>query len=490
MASGGGNRLTRDEFKKAKELEEARKAGTLPAELDEDGREINPHIPQYIAQAPWYLNRNAPSLKHQRKTQETEQYDKEWYDRGATKGPAATKFRKGACTNCGAMTHTAKFCCERPRKLGAKFTGKDIKPDEVVKSLSLDFDGTRDRWNGYDPEMYKEVEQRYEFIEQERRKKKKEEELKGISTEKKAKGEESADSDIDSDDDSHFERQENQDFLESGEGGTVLGQKKDSKTRTTIRNLRIREDTAKYLRNLDPNSAYYDPKSRSMRDNPNPDKKLDELTYAGDNFERAKGDIKNFYDAQLFAWDASNFGQQVHLQGAPSQAELTYKEFQKKKEHLKSKTQTEIIAKYGGADHLVDPSADEEIKKTVFLAQSEAYVEYSTDGSLVGQSATSSIPKSKYDEDVFIHNHTSIWGSFWDQGRWGYKCCHQFVKNSYCTGEKGIALHQDSKKALQVSSSSNNNNNATTSTIPLSKKDEEKQRKARLEKALDRKSVV
>jgi hypothetical protein len=34
--------------------------------------------------------------------------------------------------------------------------------------------------------------------------------------------------------------------------------------------LRIREDTAKYLRNLDPNSAPYDPKSRSMKANPNP----------------------------------------------------------------------------------------------------------------------------------------------------------------------------------------------------------------------------
>ena len=35
-----------------------------------------------------------------------------------------------------------------------------------------------------------------------------------------------------------------------------------------MRNLRIREDTAKYLRNLDPNSAHYDPKTRSMRKNP------------------------------------------------------------------------------------------------------------------------------------------------------------------------------------------------------------------------------
>jgi hypothetical protein len=30
----------------------------------------------------------------------------------------------------------------------------------------------------------------------------------------------------------------------------------------SVRNLRIREDTAKYLLNLDVNSAYYDPKTR------------------------------------------------------------------------------------------------------------------------------------------------------------------------------------------------------------------------------------
>ena len=45
---------------------------------------------------------------------------------------------------------------------------------------------------------------------------------------------------------------------------------KDPRVRTTVPNLRNREDTAKYLRNLDPNSAVYDGKSRTMKENPTP----------------------------------------------------------------------------------------------------------------------------------------------------------------------------------------------------------------------------
>lgn len=46
------SRLSKDDYKKAKELEEARKAGTAPPEIDEDGNAVNPHIPSYIANAP------------------------------------------------------------------------------------------------------------------------------------------------------------------------------------------------------------------------------------------------------------------------------------------------------------------------------------------------------------------------------------------------------------------------------------------------------
>lgn len=63
----------------------------------------------------------------------------------------------------------------------------------------------------------------------------------------------------------------------------------DSRTRITVRNLRIREDTAKYLYNLAENAPHYDPKSRSMRENPFeglPGKEKEAAKFAGENFIR------------------------------------------------------------------------------------------------------------------------------------------------------------------------------------------------------------
>ncbi|KAA3480793.1 pre-mRNA-splicing factor SLU7 [Gossypium australe] len=116
MATSSVAFKSREDHRKQLELEEARKAGLAPAEVDEDGKEINPHIPQYMSSAPWYLNAERPSLKHQRKWKSDPNYTKSWYDRGA-KIFRAEKYRKGACENCGAMTHDAKSCMERPHNL-------------------------------------------------------------------------------------------------------------------------------------------------------------------------------------------------------------------------------------------------------------------------------------------------------------------------------------------------------------------------------------
>ena len=73
MSGAGQQKMSKEGWRKQKELEEARKAGTAPAEVDESGRDINPHIPQYIKSAPWYVSTGQPTLKHQRPQPEKQQ---------------------------------------------------------------------------------------------------------------------------------------------------------------------------------------------------------------------------------------------------------------------------------------------------------------------------------------------------------------------------------------------------------------------------------
>ena len=56
---------------------------------------------------------------------------------------------------------------QRPRKVGAKFTGDQIAPDEHAQpNLNFDYDGKRDRWNGFNPEEYEAVWDEYAKIEE------------------------------------------------------------------------------------------------------------------------------------------------------------------------------------------------------------------------------------------------------------------------------------------------------------------------------------
>jgi len=235
---------SREEYRKERALEEARKAGKVAPLRDEDGKDINPHIPQYIAQAPWYLNNDQPSLKHQRALNAitTTNID-DWYERGKRAGPAVSKFRKGACTNCGAMTHKARDCCERPRKIGARWKEDDIKPDELVADISLDFDGKHDRWNGYDSTNHLGLMKEYEIVNEEKKKRKFTQEQfmtepdpgheryphSKLEKHKKGKDSNLVDSDSDPEDDKHSGFKE--------DGTSAVEQAKDPKTRTTVRNF-------------------------------------------------------------------------------------------------------------------------------------------------------------------------------------------------------------------------------------------------------------
>merc|ERR1712159_339237 len=231
------------------------------------------------------------------------------------------------------------------------------------------YDGKHDRWNGYDPSQYKQVIEKYEVIDNARRKQKAEqldEKMKEKQLKKAAKaakkeerrklkeerhqqkaeggaaGEEFSDSASDSDSDSDDDASDDDDDKLKNEDNQ-MGSKFDNHEggskgiRTTVRNLRIREDTAKYLYNLDPSSAYYGPKTRSMRADPRPHLAPEEKLYAGDLMVKASGEVNSFTDEQLYAWEASQRGQNLTMEAAPSAAHFMHKNFEGKKESLGDK---------------------------------------------------------------------------------------------------------------------------------------------------------
>ncbi|KAI0683581.1 Pre-mRNA splicing Prp18-interacting factor-domain-containing protein [Cytidiella melzeri] len=457
-------KLSREEFRRQKDLDAARKAGTAPAALDEEGHAINPHIPQYIAQAPWYLDTGAPSLSHQRMPEYDRSADKldNWYDRGAKAGPAAKKYRKGACENCGAMTHKKQDCLERPRKRGARFTNKDIAADEIIQEVASGYDAKRDRWNGYDPSEHKKVYEEYQAVEAARLQLREEAIDKQTTTDlaevRKVAKAGKTEGGKDRDDDFGSSEDEDEDADKYAEAADAVGQKLDTKTRITVRNLRIREDTAKYLINLDPSSAYYDPKTRSMRDNPLQNVPPEEVQnyslffialFAGENFLRYSGEATEVQKLQLFAWNAAARGNDVHMNANPTEGELLHHKYQEKKEHLKDSTKVSILAKYGGEQYL------EKAPKELLQGQTEEYVEFSRTGQVV-KGKERAKARSKYPEDVFVNNHTAVWGSWYDpsSGQWGFACCHSAVHLSYCTGQAGVdAARASSAQQLLASSS-------------------------------------
>lgn len=519
---------SRDEAKKQKQLQEARAAGTAAPETDAaTGKMINPHNPQFITQAPWYLNQNKPSLKHQQAWNLKSPGTKDWYKRG-TKGDVKTKFLKGACENCGSMTHTKKDCVERPRAQGAKWTGKNLMPDEYVERLELDWDGKRDRWNGFQPDDYKEVIDEWEKVEMERRRVKAAEmeeraklkerlkaQKKALKKQRKqrrrqlrrqAEGKDTdtgtdtggdsdtaADSDTDSDTDSDSDASDDEDLgekMKDFDKTTATVATKDDKLRTTTRNLRIREDTAKYLLNLDVNSAFYDPKSRSMRDDPLKHLKEEEKgSFRGDNFVRNAGDAKSFTELMIFAWDSYKHGEKIHDTAQPTQALKMWNVFKQRSKDLKAEQQKELLQNYGGEEHLNPP-------KELLFAQNENYVEYSRDGRVL-KGRERALAKSKYEEDILLGNHSSIFGSWYDTatGKWGFACCHQYLKSSVCipmqghsaveaeaAGGAGEAGEGGAAAENEVSSSSDSDSSSSAAKGEGATAEDEAARQERLQK--------
>ncbi|KAK1252573.1 hypothetical protein MKX08_003760 [Trichoderma sp. CBMAI-0020] len=368
-------------------------------------KEENIYIPSFISKRPFYAGEEGDDdndyLKHQRREEKNEKA--QWYVRGKKAGPAATKYRKGACENCGSMTHKAKDCLSRPRAKGAKWTGKDIQADEVVQDVKLGWDAKRDRWNGYDAREYRRVVDDFNEMEELR---------------KQAKNA------IAGDDDDEEGKDDGDKYAEENDMSKHQS--------TATRQLRIREDTAKYLLNLDLESAKYDPKTRALVNSGATADKAADL-FAEEGFMRSSGDAGEFEKAQRYAWEAQEKSGDTtqHLQANPTAGAFYRKKQAEEAEERRLERERELLEKYGGDAHKAMPAA----LRNMAMSESETFVEYDEAGLIKGAPLRG--VKSKYAEDVLINNHTSVWGSWWSNFKWGYACCHSFIKNSYCTGEEG-----------------------------------------------------
>jgi pre-mRNA-processing factor SLU7 len=493
--------------KKSRELAEARQSGAIAPAVDvKTGAMINPHNPEFITKRPWYLGGadKGPSLDHQAdqrlESERTElslsaadQILREERNRIKAKvkqgkfevGMWIEALKKGKHPyliaqilkmNKSGDEFEIKFedgTIERKVKLRQFGTPRirmtrtgnrahEINVDQFGKET---YDSKRDKYLGFDGDIHtKHMEQKFQTREELRQKFRTNEnkQKKEGKDEKLSDAESDFDeSDVDGDDsDDEFVQRDEDDKMftsrlarQGGVGGAQM--------KVTARNLRIREDTAKYLRNLDLGSAYYDPKSRAMRENPNPEIAPEDSQFAGDNFARISGDAIGLAETQVFAWDAADKGiASIHPQANPSEAELLKKREKRKLMEVQTVQKKAVLEKYGGAEYLdgLDGLATViESEKQVNDAErksrfgvSVTQEQYTSDGRLIKGSITVKREAlvSKYQEDIFINGHTSVWGSYFHKGafRWGYADDHSLIRNSYCTGENGRIVNDEANE--------------------------------------------
>lgn len=378
----------------------------------------NPHIPKFIKDAPWYAasgddGTNDDYLAHHRSGKEFQKNSeprigsgiRDDFVRDPNKEPthsvntARRRLRKAKCTTCGSMTHDKSQCLEKPQK--KRIDRENLELDDAGKGRrneSLDYDGKRDRWYGYDVNEYDGYVKKWE-----------------------AKKPEVADTrDFDTDEEIELKELGLCDEEDLKELKSLKKKSNNLEPGEVEKVVRLREDRAVYLQDVRSESINYDPKSRKVRDKTVMDDTKNQFV------KHLTGDAEEFEASKQFAWDDTKRGVDVdNYVSNPTLADRKMRTQSKEKELKSSSLKKKLLGVYG--DKTISGDSSSEQRNAVTIDDSTSHCDDNDDDD---------VKRSKYAEDVYINNHTSVWGSFYEKneqgGSWGYKCCKSTVKDSLC----------------------------------------------------------
>lgn len=340
-------------------------------------KKSNKYIPKFIASKPWYQddtkeggeNEQVDELSHQRKTGEI-------IDHSIAKSGTGIKD---------------------------EFKGTIRTNDE-----NEDYDSKRDRWYGYSTEEW----------------------LTHLKNWKQTKQPDQEIENNDSDD-TDYELE----LIELGLDKKDLN--KNIKEDPMEKMLRDRQDIPAYIYNItsNPNNKIridYDPKSRLAKD-----MSKGFLNDRSQFVKKLTGAATEFTDLQKIASALDNEHEQER-----KQARLKQQFFGDDSEFKNEVPETDLNLSLEASPTLMMLKAKQLQKEKLKLKDKEKEKPNNTKNEISQKYASSGITtnldknglkKTRYPEDQLTGNHKFIYGSYYENGKWGYKCCKQFDKDSQCT---------------------------------------------------------
>ncbi|ODV79337.1 uncharacterized protein CANTADRAFT_6475 [Suhomyces tanzawaensis NRRL Y-17324] len=347
-----------------------------PSELKKG--EVNPYIPKYIAAKPWYqggtTDKEDDYLAHQRKNPE------EIIDYSEAKAGQGIQD---------------------------EFDGNG----EVRVKKNEDYVSKRDRWYGYELKQWESVLANWEDMNRKRRKK------------QQQKGGESYDSD-----DTDYELELVELGLDRKDLRTSI---KEDPLEQTIRD---RQDVPSYIYNITSNPGNkirieYDPKSRLAKD----------LTkgFLNDDTEfvrKQADDGISLTEVQRFAWEEDNKKKKQARAdvGGGDEVPEANPDFNVEA----SPTLMMLKAKQHKDNLLMEASLKKQALKDKYgianAPERSLVKEIGIDQTPISDNDHNGLKRTIYAEDKYDLNHTAVFGSYYEDGKWGYKCCRQTIRNVFC----------------------------------------------------------